>query len=72
MTPRLAGDEWLVGPTSSKAVPVGDCGRRDGSTVGLVTVEDAIEQLTGELNTNSTSPGRSTSSGTLLLDGGVL
>jgi putative hemolysin len=45
-----------------------------GSTVGLVTAEDAIEQLTGELEDEFDDPGRpalSTASGTLLLDGGA-
>ncbi len=43
-----------------------------GSTVGLVTAEDAIEQLTGELEDEFDDPARpvlSTASGTLLLDG---
>jgi putative hemolysin len=45
-----------------------------GSTVGLVTAEDAIEQLTGELEDEFDLPAHpllSTASGTLLLDGGV-
>ena len=45
-----------------------------GSTVGLVTAEDAIEQLTGELEDEFDDPARpllTTASGTLLLDGGV-
>ncbi len=45
-----------------------------GSTVGLVTAEDAIEQLTGELEDEFDSPARpllATASGALLLDGGV-
>jgi CBS domain containing-hemolysin-like protein len=45
-----------------------------GSTVGLVTAEDAIEQLTGELEDEFDSPAHpqlATASGTLLLDGGV-
>ena len=45
-----------------------------GSTVGLVTAEDAIEQLTGELEDEFDDPARpliSTASGVLLLDGGV-
>jgi CBS domain containing-hemolysin-like protein len=45
-----------------------------GSTVGLVTVEDAIEQLTGELEDEFDSPAHpvlTTASGTLLMDGGV-
>ena len=45
-----------------------------GSTVGLVTAEDAIEQLTGELEDEFDSPTLpvvATSSGALLLDGGV-
>jgi CBS domain containing-hemolysin-like protein len=45
-----------------------------GSTVGLVTAEDAIEQLTGELEDEFDDPARpliSTASGILLLDGGV-
>ncbi len=45
-----------------------------GSTVGLVTAEDAIEQLTGELEDEFDDPARpliSTSTGVLLLDGGV-
>jgi CBS domain containing-hemolysin-like protein len=45
-----------------------------GSTVGLVTAEDAIEQLTGELEDEFDSPALpvlTTSSGALLMDGGV-
>jgi magnesium and cobalt exporter, CNNM family len=45
-----------------------------GSVVGLVTVEDAIEQLTGELDDEFDSPAvpaLSTASGALLMDGGV-
>lgn len=45
-----------------------------GSTVGLVTAEDAIEQLTGELEDEFDDPARpvlTTSSGALLLDGGA-
>jgi CBS domain containing-hemolysin-like protein len=45
-----------------------------GSTVGLVTAEDAIEQLTGELEDEFDSPAvpvLTTASGTLLMDGGV-
>jgi putative hemolysin len=45
-----------------------------GSIVGLVTAEDAIEQLTGELEDEFDSPAvpvLSTSSGALLMDGGV-
>ena len=45
-----------------------------GSTVGLVTAEDAIEQLTGELEDEFDDPARpliSTSTGVLMLDGGV-
>jgi CBS domain containing-hemolysin-like protein len=45
-----------------------------GSTVGLVTAEDAIEQLTGELEDEFDDPARpllATTSGALLLDGGV-
>ena len=45
-----------------------------GSTVGLVTAEDAIEQLTGELEDEFASPAHSvltTASGALLMDGGV-
>jgi CBS domain containing-hemolysin-like protein len=45
-----------------------------GSTVGLVTAEDAIEQLTGELEDEFDSPHRpvlTTASGALLMDGGV-
>jgi CBS domain containing-hemolysin-like protein len=45
-----------------------------GSTVGLVTAEDAIEQLTGELEDEFDSPTLpvvTTASGALLLDGGV-
>jgi CBS domain containing-hemolysin-like protein len=45
-----------------------------GSTVGLVTAEDAIEQLTGELEDEFDDPARplpATSTGALLLDGGV-
>jgi CBS domain containing-hemolysin-like protein len=45
-----------------------------GSTVGLVTAEDAIEQLTGELEDEFDNPARpvlATASGALLMDGGV-
>jgi CBS domain containing-hemolysin-like protein len=45
-----------------------------GSTVGLVTAEDAIEQLTGELEDEFDSPAvpiLTTASGALILDGGV-
>jgi putative hemolysin len=45
-----------------------------GSTVGLVTAEDAIEQLTGELEDEFDDPARplvTTATGALLLDGSV-
>jgi len=45
-----------------------------GSTVGLVTAEDAIEQLTGELEDEFDAPARpilTTASGALMMDGGV-
>jgi putative hemolysin len=45
-----------------------------GSTSGLVTAEDAIEQLTGELEDEFDDPARpliSSATGILLLDGGV-
>ena len=45
-----------------------------GSTVGVVTAEDAIEQLTGELEDEFDDPARppiSSATGELLLDGGV-
>ena len=45
-----------------------------GSTVGLVTAEDAIEQLTGELEDEFDDPARpliTNAKGILLLDGGV-
>jgi putative hemolysin len=45
-----------------------------GSTVGLVTAEDAIEQLTGELEDefdDAARPALTTSSGALMLDGGA-
>jgi len=45
-----------------------------GSTVGLVTAEDAIEQLTGELDDEFDDPALpvlTTASGALLMDGGV-
>jgi CBS domain containing-hemolysin-like protein len=45
-----------------------------GSTVGLVTAEDAIEQLTGELEDEFDSPAvpvLTTASGALIMDGGV-
>ena len=45
-----------------------------GSTVGLVTAEDAIEQLTGELEDEFDSPALpvlTTAAGALLMDGGV-
>lgn len=45
-----------------------------GSTVGLVTAEDAIEQLTGELEDEFDDPARPvliTATGALLLDGGA-
>jgi CBS domain containing-hemolysin-like protein len=46
----------------------------NGTTVGLVTAEDAIEQLTGELEDEFDNPARpvlATASGALLMDGGV-
>jgi CBS domain containing-hemolysin-like protein len=45
-----------------------------GSTVGLVTTEDAIEQLTGELEDEFDSPAlpvHPTASGSVLMDGGL-
>ena len=45
-----------------------------GSTVGVVTVEDAVEQLTGELDDEFDDPARpvlTTASGALLLEGSV-
>jgi CBS domain containing-hemolysin-like protein len=45
-----------------------------GSTVGLVTAEDAIEQLTGELEDEFDDPRRpviTTASGALIMEGGV-
>lgn len=45
-----------------------------GSTVGLVTAEDAIEQLTGELEDEFDDPERpilTTASGALVMDGGA-
>jgi CBS domain containing-hemolysin-like protein len=45
-----------------------------GSTVGLVTAEDAIEQLTGELEDEFDSPARpvlTMAGGALLMDGGA-
>jgi CBS domain containing-hemolysin-like protein len=45
-----------------------------GTTVGLVTAEDAIEQLTGELEDEFDDPSRpllATTAGELLMDGGV-
>jgi len=45
-----------------------------GSTVGLVTAEDAIEQLTGEFEDEFDSPAvplLATATGALILDGGV-
>jgi CBS domain containing-hemolysin-like protein len=45
-----------------------------GSTVGLVTVEDAVEQLTGELDDEFDDPARpvlTTASGALLLEGSL-
>ena len=45
-----------------------------GSTVGLVTAEDAIEQVTGEFEDEFDSPALpvlTTASGALIMDGGV-
>jgi putative hemolysin len=45
-----------------------------GSTVGVATAEDAIEQLTGELEDEFDDPGKpalTTATGALLMDGGV-
>ena len=45
-----------------------------GSTVGLVTTEDAIEQLTGEMEDEFDSPALpvlTTASGAVLMDGGL-
>jgi CBS domain containing-hemolysin-like protein len=45
-----------------------------GSTVGLITAEDAIEQLTGELEDEFDSPANpilTSANGVLLMDGGV-
>jgi CBS domain containing-hemolysin-like protein len=45
-----------------------------GTTVGLVTAEDAIEQLTGELEDEFDDPARpvlANAAGTLVLDGGA-
>ena len=45
-----------------------------GSTVGLVSAEDAIEQITGELEDEFDDPARpalTTAAGTLVLDGGA-
>ena len=45
-----------------------------GTTVGLVTVEDAVEQLTGELEDEFDDPAKpviTTASGALLMDGSV-
>jgi putative hemolysin len=45
-----------------------------GTTVGLVTVEDAVEQLTGELDDEFDDPAKpviTTASGALLMDGSV-
>ncbi len=81
---QIMRDVLLVPETKSVAGLIEDFQRRRrqiaivvdeyGTTVGLVTVEDAIEQLTGEIDDEFDDPVRpilTTASGALLLDGSL-
>ena len=81
---QIMRDVLMVPETKSVAGLIEDFQRRRrqiaivvdeyGTTAGLVTVEDAIEQLTGEIDDEFDDPVRpilTTASGALLLDGGL-
>ena len=81
---QIMRDVLMIPETKSVASLIEDFQRRRrqiaivvdeyGTTVGLVTVEDAIEQLTGEIDDEFDDPVRpilTTASGALLLDGSL-